>query len=100
MAASYGGSVTEERFRHIVIQTCREVIAGRAEPTPYTLLINHVDPVLAKQGLFGTLQTGLDVKAVLRDAVGSEFSLVKARLGSAEGELWWLKEAPPAIAVR
>ena len=32
--------ISEERFRRIVIETCREVIASRAEPTPYTILIN------------------------------------------------------------
>ena len=51
--------ISEDRFRRIVIETCREVIAIRAEPTPYTILINQVDPVLARRGLFGTLQTGL-----------------------------------------
>jgi len=51
--------INEDRFHRIVIDTCREVIASRAEPTPYTLLINQVDPVLAKRGLFGTLHTGL-----------------------------------------
>jgi 16S rRNA G966 N2-methylase RsmD len=84
--------VSEERFRRIVIEKCREVIAERAEPTPYTILINHVDPELARQGLFGTLQTGLDVKTVLQDAVGSDFRLVKARLGGAEGVLWWFND--------
>jgi len=100
--------VTEERFRRIVIEKCREVIAERAEPTPYTILLNFIDPELARQGLFGTLQTGLDVKKVLQDAVGTEFRLVKAKLGGAEGELWWfndpvfiarLKETPLAERV-
>ncbi len=81
--------VSEERFRRIVIETCREVIAMRAEPTPYTILINQVDPVLAKRGLFGTLQTGLDVKTVLQESIGQEFELVDAKLGSATGKLWW-----------
>jgi 16S rRNA G966 N2-methylase RsmD len=85
--------ITEERFRRIVVETCKQVIAERAEPTPYTLLINFVDPVLAKMGLFGTLQTGLDVKAVLRDAVGKEFQLVKTRIGGADGELWWFNDS-------
>lgn len=61
--------VTEDRFRRIVVETCKEVIAMRAEPTPYTILVNQVDPVLAKQGLFGTLQTGLDVKTVLEESL-------------------------------
>ncbi|MGO8928248.1 MAG: DNA methyltransferase [Limisphaerales bacterium] len=84
--------VSEQRFRRIVIETCREVIATRAEPTPYTILINQVDPVLAKRGLFGTLHTGLDVKAVLEDGIGKDFELVDAKLGGASGKLWWFKD--------
>ncbi len=84
--------VSEERFRRIVIETCREVIASRAEPTPYTILINQVDPVLAKRGLFGTLQTGLDVKTVLEESIGQEFELVEAKLGGAAGKLWWFTD--------
>jgi len=84
--------VSEDRFRRIVIETCREVIASRAEPTPYTILINQVDPVLAKRGLFGTLKTGLDVKTVLEESVGKEFDLVEAKLGGASGRLWWFAD--------
>jgi 16S rRNA G966 N2-methylase RsmD len=84
--------ISEERFRRIVIETCREVIASRAEPTPYTILINQVDPVLAKRGLFGTLQTGLDVKTVLEESVGKDFELVEAKLGGATGKLWWFAD--------
>jgi 16S rRNA G966 N2-methylase RsmD len=84
--------ISEERFRRIVIETCREVIASRAEPTPYTILINQVDPVLARRGLFGTLQTGLDVKTVLEESIGKEFELVDAKLGGATGKLWWFAD--------
>ena len=84
--------VSEERFRKIVVETCTEVIARRAEPTPYTILINQVDPVLARLGLFGALQTGLDVLAVLKETLGAVFRLVPAKLGGAEGELWWVSE--------
>jgi len=90
--------VSEERFRRIVIETCREVIASRAEPTPYTILMNQVDPVLARRGLFGTLQTGLDVKSVLEESIGREFELVEAKLGAATGKLWWF--ADKAFAAR
>ncbi|MCX6905030.1 MAG: DNA methyltransferase [Verrucomicrobia bacterium] len=84
--------VTEERFRRIVLETCKQVIAERAEPTPYTILINFIDPVLARMGLFGTLDTGLDVKEVLEASVGREFRLVKTRLGGATGDLWWFND--------
>jgi 16S rRNA G966 N2-methylase RsmD len=84
--------ITEERFRRIVLDTCKQVVAERAEPTPFTILNNFVDPVLAKMGLFGTLHTGLDVKKVLQESVGREFRLVKARLGGATGELWWFND--------
>jgi len=84
--------ITEERFRRIVVETCKQVIAERAEPTPYTILINYIDPVLARMGLFGTLHTGLDVKDVLEQAVGTEFVLMKTKIGGATGELWWFKD--------
>lgn len=84
--------ITEERFRRFVIETCREVIAERAEPTPYTILINYVDPKLAKYGFFGTLHTGLDVKTVLEEAVGTEFKLVPSKIGSVSGMLWWFND--------
>lgn len=84
--------VTEERFRRIVVEKCKEVIAERAEPTPYTILLNQVDPELAKIGLFGTLKTGMDVKTALQDEVGKTFRLVKAKMGGAEGELWWFND--------
>jgi len=84
--------ITEERFRRVVVETCREVIAERAEPTPYTILVNYVDPVLARQGFFGTLHTGLDVKTVLQEALGKEFVLKSAKIGAATGGLWWFKD--------
>src|SRR5208283_1311548 len=84
--------VTEERFRRIVVEKCKEVIAERAEPTPYTILLNQVDPELAKMGLFGTLKTGMDVKTALQDEVGKTFRLVKAKMGGAEGKLWWFND--------
>jgi 16S rRNA G966 N2-methylase RsmD len=84
--------INEDRFRRIVLETCKEVIATRAEPTPYTILINQVDPVLARRGLFGTLQTGLDVKTVLEQSLGKDFVLVDAKLGGATGKLWWFAD--------
>lgn len=84
--------ITEERFRKIVIETCKGVIAERAEPTPYTILVNFVDPVLAKLGLFGVLNTGLDVKTALEQSIGKDFVLVDAKMGGASGKLWWFKD--------
>jgi len=85
-------AIDEERFRRIVLETCKQVIASRAEPTLYTILINQVDPVLAKRGLFGTLHTGLDVKTVLEQSIGQEFELVDAKMGGASGKLWWFAD--------
>ncbi|MEA2237390.1 MAG: hypothetical protein QOC81_2114 [Thermoanaerobaculia bacterium] len=85
-------SLQEERFRKVVLERCREVIAERAEPTPYTILINHVDPALARHGFFGTLKTGLDVRTVLEESIGQEFVLVPSSIGSATGQQWWFKD--------
>jgi len=91
-AALQPEEIDETRFENIVVETTIRLLAERAEETPYTQIINFIDPVLAKQGYFSSLKTGLDVKKVLQKHIGQEFVLVKSEIGGATGELWWLKE--------
>lgn len=84
--------IDETRFETIVLEAAISLLAQRAEETPYTQIINFVDPVLAKHGYFSSLNTGLDVKKVLQKHLGNQFVLVKATIGKTAGELWWLKE--------
>jgi hypothetical protein len=84
--------IDEKRFEKIVVDTTIQLLAERAEPTPYTIVINFIDPILAKQGYFSNLHTGLDVKMVLKNHIGQEFKLVEERLGGAKGQLWWFKD--------
>lgn len=82
----------ENLFEKIVIDSTIAVLAERAEPTPYTIIINYIDPQLAKCGFFSSLSTGQDVKAVLDEHLGKEFVLVPTKLGGAAGKLWWFKD--------
>jgi len=84
--------IDETRFEHIVVETTKELLAERGEETPYTIIINYIDPVLAKHGFFLSLHTGLDVKTVLKNHIEKEFVLVPGTIGGAEGELWWFKD--------
>lgn len=84
--------IDETRFEHIVVDTTKELLAERGEPTPYTIIINYIDPVLAKHGFFLALHTGLDVKTVLKNHIDKEFTLVTGTIGGVEGELWWFKD--------
>ena len=84
--------IDETRFDHIVVETTKELLAERGEPTPYTIIINYIDPMLYKHGFFLALHTGLDVKTVLKNHIGKEFILVPANIGDVEGELWWFKD--------
>lgn len=89
--------IDEDKFEKIVIDTTVKLLAERAEPTPYTIVINYIDPVLAQHGFFSSLKTGLDVKTVLKKHIGQEFRLVEERLGGVKGQLWWFKD-PKQIA--
>jgi len=84
--------IDETRFENIVVQTTIELLAERGEETPYTIIINYIDPILAKNGYFLALHTGLDVKTVLKNHIGKEFILVPGTIGGVEGELWWFKD--------
>ena len=81
--------IDEIRFEKIVIDTTTKIIAERGEPTPYSLIINAIDPALAKSGFFAELNSGLDIKTVLNKHLGNEFKLENAKVGSSSGKLWW-----------
>lgn len=84
--------IDEIRFENIVVETTIGLLAERAEPTPYTIIINYIDPVLARHGYFSSLHTGLDINAVLKNHLGKEFVLLPTKIGGAEGKLWWFKD--------
>jgi 16S rRNA G966 N2-methylase RsmD len=84
--------IDEKRFEKIVVETTKRVLAERGEETPYTIIINMIDPELAKHGYFSELHTGLDVKTVLKNHIDKEFILIPAKLGGSEGQLWWFKD--------
>jgi 16S rRNA G966 N2-methylase RsmD len=84
--------IDEARFEKIVVETTIGLLAERAEETPYTQIINFIDPVLARHGYFSSLETGLDVKRVLQKHLDKEFILVKSKIGGTTGDLWWFKE--------
>jgi len=91
-AVSRPEEIDEVRFEKIVVDTTIALLAERAEPTPYTIIINYIDPVLAKHGFFASLSTGLDINTVLKKHLEKEFILLPVKVGSAEGKLWWLKD--------
>lgn len=91
-AVSNPEEIDELRFEKIVVETTIKLLAERAEPTPYTIIINFIDPVLAKHGYFSSLHTGLDISTVLKNHMGNEFVLLPAKIGGAEGKLWWFKD--------
>jgi len=91
-AVSKPEEIDEVRFENVVVATTISLLAERAEPTPYTIIINYIDPVLAKHGFFGSLKTGLDINTVLKKHLDKEFVLLPAKVGKAEGKLWWFKD--------
>ena len=85
------------RFGKIVLDTTIRILAERGEPTPYTIIINAIDPELVKRGFFSELDSGLDVKTVLEKKIDKDFVLVDAKMGDTAGKLWWFKN-PGSVA--
>jgi hypothetical protein len=90
-AVSRPEEIDEARFENIVVESTVALLAERAEPTPYTVIINYIDPILAKHGFFGSLHTGLDINTVLKKHLDREFVLLPIKVGKAEGKLWWFR---------
>ena len=83
--------IDELRFEKIVIDTSIMILAERGEPTPYTIIINAIDPELSKRGFFSELETGLNVETILKKHLDNEFVLVEGKIGGTAGKLWWFK---------
>ncbi|MCL5990778.1 MAG: DNA adenine methylase [Bacteroidetes bacterium] len=81
--------IDELRFEKIVLDTTIKILADRGEPTPYTIIINAIDPELSKRGYFSELNTGLNVEQVLKKHINKYFILVEGKIGGASGKLWW-----------
>ncbi|MBU1672817.1 MAG: site-specific DNA-methyltransferase [Actinobacteria bacterium] len=90
--------ITEEAFERVVVDTTVSVLAQRWEETPFTIIINQIDPALAREGFFSVLETGLNVETVLKRHLGKEFVLVPAELGGAKGEMWWFKDPSTVVS--
>ncbi|MBU0763223.1 MAG: hypothetical protein KJ607_00145, partial [Bacteroidetes bacterium] len=89
---AYPEEIDELRFEKIVVDTTVKILAERGEPTPYTNIINSIDPELAKRGYYSELDTGLNIEEALKKHIDKEFAFVKGKIGGASGKLWWFKK--------
>jgi 16S rRNA G966 N2-methylase RsmD len=80
--------------REAVVAAALGVIRQRGQPTPFTELVDAVDPALARLGYFAQTAVELDVARVLREQLGRTLQLVPARRGAVRGQLWWLADRP------
>jgi hypothetical protein len=89
--------VRRERYERIVVETAKEIIASRGEPTPFTHILNGIVPVLDKTGML--LRADRDITAVLKKHINKEFVLIPVtQKNKVIGHKWWLKD-PSSIHI-
>jgi hypothetical protein len=89
-------NISDEQYRRVVIDSVKNIIAKRGEPTPYTFIINGLYPILNSYGYLVT--DGQDVKKILESELGKEFNLVNVRRGLIPGKAWWFKDPSKSVA--
>ncbi len=84
--------IDEERYRRIIVESAKKIIAERGEATPYTYILNGIIVELKKEGalLLGTRNPD----DVMKEFLNKEFVLmdVKDEKGKSIGKKWWLKD--------
>ena len=83
--------VNEERYKRVVLQEAKRILAERGEPTPYTFILNGIIVELRREGaLLGGKQNPDDI---MKEFLGKEFILIDAKdeKGKIIGQKWWLK---------
>ncbi len=81
----------EARFERAVMDGVYHLLAERWEPTPYTIIINFIDPLLAREGFFRELYSGFDVNTVLKAREGDDLVIEEVKIGNVSGKAWWFK---------
>ena len=86
--------IDKVRYQRIIINTVKNIIAERGEPTPYSIIINSYPEIydaLKKNGYLFSAPEGIG--KILKRNVNKEFVLVdvKDKEGKTVGKKWWLK---------
>jgi DNA modification methylase len=81
----------EERYKRIIVEAAKRIIAERGEPTPYTFILNGIIVELKKEGALLVGKQNPD--EVMKTLLNKEFVLVdsKDEKGKIIGKKWWLK---------
>jgi DNA modification methylase len=83
--------VSVERYKRVVLQEAKRILAERGEPTPYTFILNGIIVELKREGaLLGGKQNPDDI---MKEFLNKEFVLIDAKdeKGNIVGQKWWLK---------
>ena len=85
-------TIDEERYKRIVADAAKKIIAERAEPTPYTFILNGIIVELKKEGALLSGKQNPD--EIMRSLLNKEFILVEAKneKGKTVGQKWWFKD--------
>ncbi len=86
-----GEKIDEERYKRIVLESAKRIIAERGEPTPYTFIQNGIIVELKKEGALLTGKANPD--DIMKEFLGKEFVLIdiKDERGKVAGKKWWFK---------
>ena len=84
--------VDEERYKRIVLESAKRIIAERGEPTPYTFILNGIIVELKKEGALLTGKSNPD--DVMKEFLNKEFVLIDIKdiKGKVIGKKWWFKD--------
>lgn len=88
-----------EKYRRVVIESAKKIIARRGEPTPITFILNGIIPELDKHGVFFVDGRGSrGIEEVLKGRLNVDFTLkpIIDKSGKMVGQGWWFME-PSAI---
>lgn len=83
------------KFERVIVDAAIRVLAERGEPTPKYILDNFIDPALARNGFFPSIEVegkSHDVDEILKAHTGKELKLEEGEIGQERGQLWWLSD--------
>lgn len=86
------GKVSTTKYKRVILESAKRIIAERGEPTPYSYILNGIIVELKNEGVL--LSGYQNPDDVMEEYLNKEFILIDVRdsKGKVIGKKWWFKD--------
>jgi DNA modification methylase len=81
---------SETEIQKVIVDTAKQIISSRNEPTPYQILLNGIIATISERHL-SFEKIDIQIQSILEKKLGIDF-IIETNLDSLAGNYWWITD--------